>query len=100
MCTPQIRHTGVVLAHGTQPDHKSKLLTELAVTLALNGTHKGLSVPPCVSTRTPPHPGFLVARYYCRSKEVRRVRDLEKTLDAVATSPFARAVERWALVGA
>lgn len=40
-----------------------------------------------------------MARYQCRSKELRRVRDLEKTLDAVATSPFARAVNAWALIG-
>lgn len=33
----QIRHTGIVIAHGTQPDHKSKLLTELAITLAAKG---------------------------------------------------------------
>lgn len=33
----QIRRTGIILAHGTQPDHKSKLLTELAVTLASKG---------------------------------------------------------------
>ncbi len=34
---PQIRSTGIVIAHGTQPDHKGKLLTELAVALASQG---------------------------------------------------------------
>ena len=38
-------------------------------------------------------------RYYCRAKELRRQRLYEKALDVCATSPFARAVQRWVLVG-
>ncbi len=43
--------------------------------------------------------GHLVVRYYCNGKEQRRLRLLEKVLDAATTSPYARGVTRWVLGG-
>jgi len=43
--------------------------------------------------------GYLTVRYYCPGKEQRRLRIFEKTLDAAATSPFARGVSRWVIGG-
>ncbi len=34
------------------------------------------------------------------AKDVRRFRLYEKSLDALATSPYARTVDRWLLAGA
>lgn len=45
------------------------------------------------------HPGYVVMRYFCKSKELRRQRLYEKALDVCATSPFARFVQRWILCG-
>ena len=38
-------------------------------------------------------------RFYCKQKELRRQRMYEKALDACATSPFARGIQRWVLAG-
>eukprot|EP00887_Chlorella_sp_A99_P007385 scaffold2.g7385.t1 len=43
--------------------------------------------------------GHVVARYYCRAKEQRRLRIFERTLDAAITCPLARGVRKWVLVG-
>jgi len=43
--------------------------------------------------------GYLTVRYFCPGKEQRRLRIFEKTLDAAATSPFARGVSRWVIGG-
>lgn len=44
-------------------------------------------------------PGYLVVRYNCNGKEQYRQTVLSKTLDAAATSPYARRVNRWVLAG-
>ena len=48
------------------------------------------------------HAGHVVMRYLAGTfaKDVRRYRLFEKALDALATSPYARAVNRWVLAGA
>ena len=38
-------------------------------------------------------------RFCCKQKELRRQRMYEKALDACATSPFARGINRWVLAG-
>ena len=43
--------------------------------------------------------GFVVGRYCCRTFEVKRRQMYEKALDALATSPVARGVNRWLLAG-
>eukprot|EP00967_Tisochrysis_lutea_P095233 scaffold138758_cov17-Tisochrysis_lutea.AAC.1 len=76
----QTRDVGVVLAHGSQAaTWKGKTMTQLATALAAAG--------------------YLTVRYYCPGKEQRRLRIFEKTLDAAATSPFARGVSRWVIGG-
>ncbi|KAJ9527432.1 hypothetical protein QJQ45_025702 [Haematococcus lacustris] len=70
----------VLMAHGPQADTaRGKLMGQLASSLAAAG--------------------HLVVRYQCSSKEARRLKVLEKVLDAASTSPFARHVDRWLLVG-
>ncbi|GAX73182.1 hypothetical protein CEUSTIGMA_g635.t1 [Chlamydomonas eustigma] len=76
----EIKDVGIILAHGNDADDwRSKLLTELAVSLS--------------------NAGHIVMRYHCAQKEQRRQRIFEKTLDACATSPFARMCSRWVLAG-
>ena len=40
-----------------------------------------------------------MGRYCCRTFEVKRRQMYEKALDALATSPVARGVNRWLLAG-
>lgn len=77
----KVRPLGVVLAHGgdAEASWRGPLLEPLACALAAAG--------------------HVVMRYYCPLKEQRRHRILEKAADVAATSPYARAVKRWALVG-
>lgn len=75
-----VKEVGVVLAHDLDAtDWQGRLLTEVAVQLAKQG--------------------YIVMRYSCKQKEFRRLKVFEKALDACATSPFARNVERWVLAG-
>ena len=64
----------------------------------------------CAATLHPPPPllpspdneppqGYFVARYFCRAKEQRRLRILERTLEAALACPLARGVKRCAPVG-
>ncbi|KAL6765225.1 hypothetical protein V8C86DRAFT_2463405 [Haematococcus lacustris] len=76
----QMSPLAVLMAHGPQADTaRGKLMGQLASSLAAAG--------------------HLVVRYQCSSKEARRLKVLEKVLDAASTSPFARHVDRWLLVG-
>ena len=71
---------GLVLAHARDADSwQSGLMAAVAAHFAARG--------------------HVVARYYCRAKEQRRLRIFERTLDAAATCPLARAVRRWVLLG-
>ena len=44
--------------------------------------------------------GYVVVRYTCKRKEQHRQRMFEKALDAAATSPYCRHVDKWVLAGA
>eukprot|EP00879_Flechtneria_rotunda_P006050 GHRR01006363.1.p1 GENE.GHRR01006363.1~~GHRR01006363.1.p1 ORF type:complete len:476 (+),score=185.34 GHRR01006363.1:2625-4052(+) len=81
MTEGKVRDIGIVLGHGDKAeDWQGTLLTEIAVTLA--------------------QAGYVVVRYLGNTtKELRRQRMFEKALDACATSPFARFVQRWVLGG-
>jgi dienelactone hydrolase len=74
------REVGLLLAHGDDAEGmRGPLLTRLAAHFARQG--------------------YVVARYYCRQKEQRRQRILERTADTAALSPYARTVRRWVWVG-
>ena len=76
----RLRGVGVVLAHGADAeDWRGPLLEPLAAQFA--------------------RAGHVVMRYHCAQKEMRRLRIFEKALDVAASSPFARGVTRWVLVG-
>ncbi|KAG2485579.1 hypothetical protein HYH03_015740 [Edaphochlamys debaryana] len=77
-----VKELGVILAHGREPsDWRGRLLSELAVGLA--------------------RAGHLVMRaiYHPAAPEETREAALEKAADVAATSPYARGVTRWAVMG-
>ncbi|KAG1665405.1 hypothetical protein FOA52_015815 [Chlamydomonas sp. UWO 241] len=75
-----VKDVGVILAHGMDADGwRCRLLTRVAEELAAAG--------------------HVVIRFHCAQKEYRRQKIFEKTLDACATSPFARMCTRWVLGG-
>lgn len=76
----KISPVGIVLAHGSDAeDWRGPLLEQLAVQFA--------------------QAGHVVMRFFCPLKEQRRHRILEKAFDVAATSPYAKPVQKWALVG-
>ena len=80
MDAAKVKPVGIVLGHGSKADDwRGPLLEQLAVHLAQQG--------------------HVVMRYFCPLKEQRRHRIFEKAFDAAATSPYARPVRTWVLVG-
>eukprot|EP00891_Asterochloris_glomerata_P001205 jgi/Astpho2/1205/fgenesh1_pg.00022_%23_14_t len=75
-----MKQVGIILGHDIEAhEWKGPLMSELAHSLAAQG--------------------FVVGRYCCRTFEVKRRQMYEKALDALATSPVARGVNRWLLAG-
>lgn len=102
---------GVALAHDTEVvTARGKLIAKLAMELAKEGEQlykaslivdkaQYYSMALCLMHAC--LAGFLVMRclFNSAAKDVRRFRLYEKSLDALATSPYARTVDRWLLAG-
>lgn len=74
------KSVGIVLGHGTYAEaQRGQFLTNIAVHFAKHG--------------------YVVMRYYCRQKELRRQRIFERSADTAAHSPYARGVKKWVYVG-
>jgi hypothetical protein len=75
-----IKSVGVVIAHGVDAElQRGPFLSSLATHLAKQG--------------------YVVMRYYCKQKEQRRQRILERGVDTVVASPYARGVKKWVFIG-
>ena len=119
-----MKQVGIILGHDIEAhEWKGHLMSELAHLLAAQGalsnccpkTGCAVGLDHSVSCRwaalpalrlvdgmhpgSAPAAGFVVGRYCCRTFEVKRRQMYEKALDALATSPVARGVNRWLLAG-
>jgi predicted esterase len=75
-----IKSVGVVIAHGVNAElQRGPLLGSLATHLAKQG--------------------YVVMRYFCKQKEQRRQRILERSVDTVVASPYGRGVKKWVFIG-